>query len=293
MRFPVVALLVTSLVAPALVGGVSGCGSRKEPSAKSPTGPVTAKLAVAPPLVTPGERMTYRLSLRDLELGVYAITVGEITDVDGTPTIVVQSHAKSVGLASMVTKVDDYFTSWIDVATGRSRRFEAVENVREDGAEKEHVTVQLAARAGQLVPLTHHLDDGPATTEQQQVSFADVWDYNAFLVALRAWEGAPGAKITVEVFRSRYLWRIEMVLGEKGTLVTELGELPVLRFDAHSVKLDRAGNKYPNTDERDFSLWISDDDGRVPLKTEAKSDYGTIKMEIVDYQPGTGQRLRE
>ncbi|MDQ3365790.1 MAG: DUF3108 domain-containing protein [Myxococcota bacterium] len=288
MRFLVVALLVTSLLVPAL-----GCGSKNEPSAKSPAGPVTAKLAIAPPLVTPGERMTYRLSLRGLELGVYAISVGEVTDLDGTPTIVVQSHAKSVGLASMVTKVDDYFTSWIDVATGRSRRFEAVENVRADGAEKEHVTVQLAARAGQAVPITHQLDDGPPMSEQQTVSLADVWDYNAFLIALRTWEGAQGAKITVEVFRSRFLWRIDMVLGEKGTLVTELGELPVLRFDAHSVKLDRAGNKYPNTDERDFSIWISDDDGRVPLKTEAKSDYGTIEMEIVDYQPGTGPRLRE
>jgi hypothetical protein len=270
---------------------VVGCGS-KDSHPVSPTGPATTKLAIAPPLVTPGERMTYRLSLRGLELGVYTITVGEPAELEGKPVIVVQSHAQSTGLASMVTKVDDYFTSWIDVATGRSLRFQTAENTRADGSEKEHVVVEIAQRAGDLVPLSHRKDEADVTAEQQKVSFADVWDYNAFLMALRAWEGKQGARITIEVFRSRYLWRIDMVLASQGVLVTELGELPALRFDAHSTKLDRAGNKYPNTPEREFSIWISDDDGRVPLKTTAKSDYGTIEMEIVDYQPGTGKRLR-
>jgi hypothetical protein len=271
---------------------VVGCGSKGEARSTSPSGPATTKLAVAPPLVTPGERMTYRLSLRGLELGVYMVTVGELTELDGKQVVVVQSQAKSVGLASVVTKVDDYFTSWIDAQTGRSLRFQTVEYARAGEAEKEHVFVELAGRNGDHIPVSHRRDDGALTEERQQVSFPDVWDYNAFLIALRAWEGKPGEKITVEVFRSRYLWRIDVALGERDSLVTELGELPALRFDAHAVKLDRAGNKFPATDERDFSIWVSDDDGRVPLQTVAKTDYGSIKMEIVDYQPGTGRRLR-
>ena len=39
-------------------------------------------------------------------------------------------------------------------------------------------------------------------------------------------------------------------------------------------------------------MWISDDDGRVPLEIRATTDYGDLKMRIVDYQPGTGKRLR-
>jgi hypothetical protein len=30
----------------------------------------------------------------------------------------------------------------------------------------------------------------------------------------------------------------------------------------------------------------------VPLEVKARTDYGDIEMVIVDYQPGTGQRLR-
>jgi len=74
--------------------------------------------------------------------------------------------------------------------------------------------------------------------------------------------------------------------------VTELGELPALRFDGHTYKLGRDGKRMPGNDERHFSVWISDDDGRVPLQTTARTDYGDIKMQIIDYQPGTGQRLR-
>src|SRR5687768_9464688 len=96
---------------------------------KSPTTPIVdpittpAPWASGKPLLTPGERMTYKLSLKGIELASYTITVGDIKD----GAITVDSHAKSVGLANMVAKVDDRFVSWIDIETGRTRRFETAE----------------------------------------------------------------------------------------------------------------------------------------------------------------------
>ena len=37
------------------------------------------------------------------------------------------------------------------------------------------------------MPIDFHLNDQPPTPEPQTVTLADVWDYNAFLVALRTW----------------------------------------------------------------------------------------------------------
>jgi len=102
----------------------------------------------------------------------------------------------------------------------------------------------------------------------------------------------PGPRDPIEVFRSRYLWPPRDQDPRRDKIKTELGELPALRIDAHTYKLDRQGAKTANDDERDFSLWISDDDGRVPLQINAKTDYGDIKMQIIDYQPGNGTRLR-
>src|SRR5205823_406774 len=119
--------------------------------------------------------------------------------------------------------------------------------------------------------------------EPQKVSMPDVWDLNAFLVAMRSWEGAAGTSVTTEVLRSRYLWHIEAKISGKEKLVTDLDggtELPALRIDAALYKLTRAGARDTGSDERHFSIWISDDDGRVPLRIVAKTDYGDIEMKI-------------
>ena len=249
-------------------------------------------LPVAPPIATPGEHISYRLSLKGVELGTFQLVVGEVSDVGGAQAVVVQTQAKSSGLASLVADIDDSFTSWVDVKTGRPRRFEVFEHVARNSPDRDHVVIDFTERAGDQVPIHYGLNDEPMKVLNQQVSLPDVWDYNAFLLACRGWEGEPGSTTTLEVFRSRYVWRMTITLGKKGSLVTELGELPVLRFDATTTKLDRNGARWVGQSDRTFTLWISDDHDRVPLKLDATSDFGAISMDIVDYQAGTGSRLR-
>jgi hypothetical protein len=267
---------------------ICGCSSHHVEHAP-PHGPA-AKLADGPPLVTPGEHMTFRLALRGIELASYELAVGDTAELAGKKTIVVQSHAKTVGIGALV-KVDDTFSSWVDVATGRPLRW-VCDEYASNGSDKERTEADLAARSGDTIPLLFHLNDDPPKPEPQHVSLPDVWDYNAFLVALRSWEGPKGATMTAEVLRSRYLWHVDMKIGDKTQLHTELGDFPALRLDGHTYKLGRDGKRFPDSDERDFSVWISGDDGRVPLRVTARTDYGDIEMQIVDYQPGTGTRLR-
>lgn len=270
------------------------CGNKSP----TPTGPTVAPAAPAafgdgPPLATPGERMTYRVELRGVELAVMNLAVGDLTEIGGKQTVVVQVHAKSVGLVQMLAAIDDTFTSWIDVTTGRSLRFTVDEYETNSKVNIEHTIADLAGRAGERVPITFALNDAPPQPEPQKVRFADVWDYNSFLIGLRSWEGTVGTAVKLEVLRSRFLWAMDIKLAGKEKLATELGELPTLRIDAHTFKLTRDGVKDTTSDERDMSIWISDDNDRVPLKLTARTDYGDVKMEIVDYQPGTGKRLRQ
>jgi len=137
-----------------------------------------------------------------------------------------------------------------------------------------------------------HLNDAPPRDEPQTASQPVVWDYNAFLLALRSWEAPAGTALSFEVFRSRYLWHVDVKVHGKETLVTDLGDLPALRIDGRTYKLSRKGARDPESSERAFSMWISDDDGRVPLEIRATTDYGDLKMRIADYQPGAGKRLR-
>jgi len=275
-------LLVTCVLA--------ACGSPQ--STTVPATPVAAaKLPDGPPLVTPHEVMSYRLALGGMDLATYDLGVGDVTDVAGKRAIVVQGHAKTRGLAAMLTNVDDVFTSWIDAETGRPLRW-TVEESTSDGKVREKTDARLAERAEDAVPVDVWLDDKPVSSEPQKVSLPDVWDYNAYLVALRAWEAPRGSTVTAEVFRSRFMWNVTMTIAGEEKLVTELGEFPTLRFDARAYRLDRDGKRSAGQAEREFSIWITNDQGRVPVQTVGRTDYGDIKLSIVDYQPGNGERLR-
>jgi hypothetical protein len=235
--------------------------------------------------------MSYRLEIGGLDLATYDIGVGELTAIDGRRAVVVQSHAKAKPLVSMVTNIDDTFTSWIDVETGRPLRW-TVEERTVEGDVREATDARLGQREGDHFPVEVTLLGKPPLLESQKVSQPDVWDYNALMIALRAWEGKKGATATTEVMRGRYLWHVTITVRGEEQVTTEMGDFPALRFDGLSYKLGRDGKRASGSDERNFSLWISNDDGRVPLQNIAQSDYGDIKMTIIDYQPGNGSRLR-
>jgi hypothetical protein len=235
--------------------------------------------------------MSYRLALGDMELATYDFAIGDVTQLAGKRAVIVQSHAKAVGLVKFVANIDDTFTSWIDVETGRPLRW-TVDEFAVKGTDKERTEARMYERAGNLVPIDFHLNNEAPIAEPQTVSMPDTWDFNAFLIALRGWEAPPGSTVTTEVLRSRYLWNVKLTIRGRDKVVTELGEFPALRFDGHTFKLGRDGKRLQGTDERDFSIWISDDADRVPLMTVARTDYGDVKLKIVEYTPGTGERLR-
>lgn len=236
--------------------------------------------------------MSYRLSAKGLELAAFTLGVGEFAELGGRRTVMVQAHAKARGLVNMVARVNEQFTSWLDVETGRSLRFQSTEFEKNSTRAIENSLADLLAREGDTIPISLQREDQQPVAEPQKVSARDVWCYGGFLIALRSWEARPGTRLSVEVLRGRWLWRVDVEVRGRENLSTDLGELPALRFEGRSYKLDRGGKLFPNTPSRVFSVWISDDGDRVPLKVVSGTDYGDITMEIVDYQPGTGSRLR-
>jgi len=254
-------------------------------------GGAAAKLPEGPPFVTPGERISYQLTIGGMNLASYDVGVGDVEEVDGRRAIVVQSHARSQGLVSMVANLDATFTSWIDVETGRPLRW-TVEERGSEGEIKEGADAHLGQRRENQVPVEVRWGEKPPTLEMQKLSMPDVWDYNALVIAFRAWEPKAGSTVTAEVMRSMYLWHTTVVVRGEETVTTELGDFAALHFEGLSYRLRRDGTRDVGAPERNFSLWISNDDGRVPLQSSAQTDYGDVKMTLVDYQPGNGNRLR-
>jgi hypothetical protein len=280
-----------------LVLVVAGCSSSHPPVVNSENGGpprLSSELPSGAPHIAPGEHMSYRLSLKGVELAAYDMAVGDVGAVSGHRAIAVQSRARAVGFVKAVTNVDDTFTSMIDMTNGHPLVWTSDE-LEKSGEHKEKTEARIVDRIGDSVPITFRIDDGAVTPETQHVTMPDVWDFNALLVALRSWDAAPGSTVKIECFRSRYLWSVTMTARDVETITTglaDLGEVKARRFDGHAFKLQRDGVRLPNSEERDLSIWISSDADRVPLEMKSETDYGDIDMTIIDYAPGsaTGPR---
>ena len=270
---------------------LGGCGAASAPAvAPAQAGPhAHVGLASSPPIGAPGEHMTYKLSLQGIDLATFDYGIGSAVQLDGHQALVVASHAKAIGIVKAVANIDDYFTSWVDTRSGRPLRWMADEFAT-NGKDRERTEADFDRRTGDVVPVMFHLDDDTPKPEPQTVTLPEVWDYNAFLLALRGWEAPRGSTFTAEVMRSRFMWHVVMTIGAKESIVTQLGQLPALRLEGDTYKLDRDATRSKGSDERHFTIWISDDQARVPLQVTARTDYGDIKMEIVDYTPGGADR---
>lgn len=274
-----------------IVALATACGCQPVPVAPQPgtmvasagTNPVLGGGPVArPPLAATGERMLYRVQIFGFELAEFSIAVGETTTVDGTEVVVVQSGARTTKVAAMLKPIDDVFTSWISRQDGRSVRFVSSERGSKDDDRKEVTEARPAAGTVSL-----HVTRGDQVYDEQQlIAGHGGHDLNSFLIFLRGWDAEPGAHMDADVVRSRYTWRVRMTVIKYENLSTTLGNLPVVRYDGESVRLVRDGTLDPSSDTRRFSIWLTDDADRVPVKLVAKTDYGDIVMELLSYSAG-------
>ena len=182
-------IAVLVMLAVALVA----CGSRRaEPIAPAAN---ATKLPDGPPLLTPGERMSYRLQIGGMDLATYDVGVGEVTDVGGKRAIVVQSHAKAQGLR---VDGDEHRRRRSRRGSTSDRPPSAVERrgSNPDGHVRERTDARLVERKGDELPVDVSVLGKAPATEPQKVTMPDVWDYNALVIALRAWDAKPGSTVT-------------------------------------------------------------------------------------------------
>jgi hypothetical protein len=251
--------------------------------------PVRDDFPPRPPFVAPGEAMSYRVVLHGLEVAAFQVAAGAVGDVGGRRAIVVQSGVQSSRVMSLFAELSGTFTSWIDVETGRPLLFRSEEQVTKGDPIVERVEVPFHQRSDGGLPVRVKRGDAAEVTDSQVVAGA-IHDLNSYLVLVRGWDPAVGTRVSVDVMRSRYVWRTQVTAAAYETVVTELGDMPCLRLDGISRRLRRDGTIDPRIESRRYSMWISDDADRVPVLLVAHTDYGDVRMELIDYRAG-GARL--
>lgn len=229
----------------------------------------------------PGESMSFEISLRGVLGGTAVIGVGQPGFVDGRSVIIVRSRVESAGVIAAIKEVRDEIVTWIDLDKGLIVKHEANSKFG-----KKQAVIDSAFGEGKPGPF--HLDYQRKGHPNMKViqalpNDAYAFDIHAILGLLRAMEVEDGDEESFFLLSGRRLWRSTLQVGAHETIRTATGRHPAIRFDGVAQRVSRALNDVKKKKPRNYSVWLSDDANRLPLLVMATTEFGELRVELVDY----------
>jgi hypothetical protein len=243
------------------------------PPPPPPPPPPAAAPAPAPlpaPL-TRDERAQYRLAFGILgQLGSLTITVAPASAPASAVRLVGQAHGSLLGLG----ETDKRLETELEPRSLAARRWTAV---RTSGG-KSVVDLAEQAQPGAVVLMRRRSGkpDRPAALRRG----AAVLDPLTFLMKLRV--TPPGAPQTFEVLDGQGLWSITMAPAR----VEADGPGRALRLDGKAAPIAWDGHPDRERSTHAFSLWLTADEYRTPLKLVMPLAVGEARAELVSLSRG-------
>jgi Protein of unknown function (DUF3108) len=111
---------------------------------------------------------------------------------------------------------------------------------------------------------------------------AEVHDLQSAMLRLRSWRPRLGESAYLYVVLGRRPWRVEVT--SRGPEMVKVGEDPRLsyRIDGVAVRLWQPEKATP----KHFSLWLSEERERVPLRMLADASFGEVTMTLTEREVG-------
>jgi hypothetical protein len=109
-------------------------------------------------------------------------------------------------------------------------------------------------------------------------------DLHSAMLLLRSWRPRLGQLGYFYVVIGRRLWRVDVEFAGPEMLTAQGRPQLAQRIDGVSVRLWQSEESKP----RRFSLWLSEDPDRIPLRLVADSGFGEVKLELTARSQGDG-----
>ena len=108
-------------------------------------------------------------------------------------------------------------------------------------------------------------------------------DTHSAMAAMRGWEAPPGTVRTLWVMGGKRIWKSRITFIGRETIGTRFGNRRAVRFDGIAWRALGNLNVNQRLKPREFSVWLSDDADRVPLRVVARTELGNVNIELTDY----------
>ena len=231
----------------------------------------------------PGEELEYRVSYRakyfpNTEIGSVEVTTTSVTD-NGTEFYKVVGVGRTLPTYRWFFNMEDRYTIHIDPATLRTERFRTdimegsytFESSYDYDWEQMQVHTRWSSRKRpfkeKTIPLT------PQSMDAISLFFN--------MRSAKAEDFAQGEVGTLEMLLEDTVRRIHYrFLGREVKKIRNLGKFRTLKFECQLG----SSEGYSFTDGSIFTMWISDDENKIPLAIESPVRIGSINGYIYRYK---------
>jgi Protein of unknown function (DUF3108) len=262
------------------LAGCAGASAATQPVAPAPA-PIAEPAGSNEPVelgLVPGETMTFEVHLGGVLAGAAQLAVGQLGTLGDHHAIVVKSHGETAGAFALLKQISDDTTTTIDADTGRPL---TLDSTATSGDTTTTAHAEFTANAA-IVKFAKSDEPKPHV---YRVNFGGqpAYDAHAAMAQLRGWHGVPGAKRTIYVVGGKRLWRVDVSIVGIESIGSAMGNHRAVHLEGAAFRARPNLTLESQTATRTFSVWLTDDADRVPLRLVAKTELGEVAMDLTEY----------
>lgn len=220
-----------------------------------------------------GEYFKFQVSYGFINAGIATIELKE-TNYNGKKVFHAKGDGYTTGFSKTFFKVKDDYQSYFDINTGLPYRF--IRKINEGGYTKNQ---EGFFNQGNKTVL---LKDYKAKTQKNYNVPANVQDVISAFYYLRNHDKinniSVGETIAIDMFFDDETFKFKLKFMGYEKIKTKFGTVNSMKFRPYVM----AGRVFK--EQESLTLWVSNDENKIPLKIQASLLVGSLKAELIQYK---------
>lgn len=219
-----------------------------------------------------GESLKFQMSYGFINAGIATLNLHSST-YNGKNVYHAKGHGYTTGLTKTFFKVNDDYQSYFDKVTGNSYRF--IRKIDEGGYKKDQEGFFDSAKNTVLVK------DYKNNSQKTFNVPNNIQDILSSFYYLRNHDRISslnkGETIEIDMFFDDETFKFKLKFMGKEEIKTKFGKINTLKFRPYV----QSGRVFK--EDESLTMWVSDDENRIPLKVQASLLVGSLKAELTHY----------
>jgi len=217
---------------------------------------------------TYGEELRYKIHYGFINAATAKIKIDpNSVEVDGRPTYHITAKGRTNSGFDWMYKVRDHFETWVDTASmAPLKYFKLVK-------ENKYKDVDLVYYNHEEEKLR-----GKKKNMEMPRYAQDVVSGMFYARTLDFSDAKPGDTYPINIYLDQEIYKLKFKFLGKETISTKFGKIRCLKIRPQVVA-DRVFK-----DEDSMTIWVSDDNNRIPLRVSSSLWVGAIKCDLVEHK---------